>query len=180
MQFAAVLAAVLATACGATASSLPHDPGLSSMTVARSQDTMVVRVAFANADFAAASAFDKDGDGVMRANELNLPMATWCAWASASVQVTSGASQTPHACGSAVAQLGEQDDVELLLTFAVHADAAAVSMPFLRSLSHGHRCYASLQNQDQHVILDALLNARQCTLTLPPESADTGLSLIHI
>lgn len=174
MRFAALLTAVLGTACGASAASIPHDPGLSSMTVVRSQAELVVRVAFANADFAAASAFDSNRDGAMRADELHLPMATWCAWADAHVQVSSDATTMPHACSTVVAQLGEQGDVELLLTFGIPSDAAVVSLPFLESLSHGHRCYASLQDQQQHVMHDALLSANNRCLKLPPATADAG------
>lgn len=147
------------------AASLPHDPGLSSLTVERAADATIVRVAFSNQDFAAASGLDRDRDGTMSADELRLADAAWQSWLAGRIELRGG--HDLRACRTVAARIGEERDVELELRYEPQQHAVSVVVPFLGELSHGHRCYACLLDAEGGIAAEALLHAGARELALP-------------
>jgi hydrogenase/urease accessory protein HupE len=169
-----ILAVSFATLFAAVAPLSPHDPGLSSVRVARSADAVVVHAAFANADFRAACGLDGDGDGRIDAAELARGDAELHALANAQFLLVVDGARVGGALQSA--SIAENADVELVLRWATaaSADATALELPFLRRLSRGHRCYTMLAGAGDEIVADALLQPAATAFALPAAAAATA------
>jgi hydrogenase/urease accessory protein HupE len=152
-----------------------HDPGLSSVRVVRTGDAVVVHAAFANADFAGATAVDADRDGAVDAAELDRSRPGLLAELAPGFAVR--ADGAAHRAHEIRAVLAENRDVELTLYFEDVGAADAVAVDLLARMARGHRCYAALLGDGESIVADALLTVRERALALPPAAAvpaDTG------
>ena len=154
---------------------VPHDPGLSSLQVTCRGNRLAVHVAFANADFRCATAFDRNGDGTLDALELASARP-----ALAELVRTEFVLLAPSGVGVPAdllaAELAENKDIELSLAFARPEADAVLQVGFLRLFAHGHRCYAALLDDAGAVAGDALLNPRAFTFAIPAAPVATGFA----
>jgi hydrogenase/urease accessory protein HupE len=175
-HLATLLAALV---LGGSAAAVPHDPGLSSLQVTRDGSRFHVHVAFANADFRGATAFDRNRDGTL--DELELTNARP---ALAELVRTQFLLLAPSGVGTPAelraellaAELAENNDIELSLAFARPDADAVLQVPFLRLLAHGHRCYAACLDDAGAVTGDALLSPRGFTFAIPAAPVATGFA----
>src|SRR5262245_13565793 len=153
-----------------SAAPVPHDPGLSSLQVTCRGNRVCVHAAFANVDFRGATAFDRNADGTLDALELAnaRPALAELVRTEFVLLVPSGVGvPTELPAELQAVELAENKDVELSLAFARPDADAALQVPFLRLLAHGHRCYAAVLDDAGAVICDALLNQRAFTFAIP-------------
>ena len=142
-----------------------HDPGLSSVHVARHGEQLSVKAAFANADFAAAAAVDANGDGAIDATELAAAAARLPALlGDGFVLHLPGGEQHPAELS---VTLAENRDVELTMHFADVGDGGLLDLAFLVHLSRGHRCYIAALDDREGILADALLTVTRHHFTLP-------------
>ena len=167
---------LLLAGCGALLRA--HDPGLSSVRLARSTDTLVVHAAFANADFAAATAVDANRDGAIDGQELSAAADGLLSLLAADF-VLHGRNGARRA-DQLSAALAANNDVELTFVFG-DADVllgGRLEVSFLQRLSRGHRCYAAALAAGETVLVDALLTVREHDFQLPDQwegiTADSG------
>ncbi|MEO6598046.1 MAG: HupE/UreJ family protein [Planctomycetota bacterium] len=143
----------------------PHDPGLSSVRVVRTEAAVVVHAAFANADFRAATKCDRNGDGEIDAGELAASAALLRDVAVAGFRVQVGEGQQELL--DVQATIAENRDVELTLRFAANEGEAVLEVPFLSQLSRGHRCYVAALGDGEVILADALLHGGMCSFAMP-------------
>src|SRR5262245_8119571 len=156
-----------------SAAPVPHDPGLSSLQVTCRGNRVCVHVAFANADFRGATAFDRNADGTLDALELAnaRPALAELVRTEFLLLAPSGVPAELQAV-----ELAENKDIELSLAFARPEADAVLQVPFLRLFAHGHRCYAALLDDAGAVAGDALLNPRAFTFAITAAPVATGFA----
>ena len=170
------VAFLLSIVCGALLRA--HDPGLSSVRLQRSADTIVVHAAFANADFAAATAVDADRDGAIDGKELSAAADGLLSLLAADF-VLHGRNGARRADRLSAA-LAVNNDVELTFVFdnAGALLGGRLEVSFLQRLSRGHRCYAAALTTNETVLVDALLTVSERDVPLPERwegiTADAG------
>lgn len=173
MRWVAFLSSIV---CGALLRA--HDPGLSSVRLQRSADTLVVHAAFANADFAAATAVDADRDGAIDARELSAAADGPLRMLAADFVWHAGLEA--RSADRLSAALATNRDVELTLVFdnAGALLGGRLEVSFLQRLSRGHRCYAAALTANESVLVDALLTVSERGFQLPERwegiTADSG------
>lgn len=151
---------------------VPHDPGLSSLRVRRDADQIAVHVAFANADFRAATTFDRNGDGTLDAAELAAaePLLRDLVRTEFAL-LAGGEAQSPTFLGAAIA---ENQDVELSLVFSAPTAESTLRVLFLTRLSRGHRCHAAVSLAADELAHDALLSPRAIDYVIPAAGVAAG------
>lgn len=162
-----VAGVVVALSCCSVARA--HDPGLSALALTRAGGALELAAGFANADFAAASRCDRNGDGRIDAAELAAFSPSLSGWLAAGIEVRGH--DGPAAAVACTAVLAPNGDVELAVHYEPGAGPVTLSLPLLGELAYGHRCYVRVVANGGGIVTDALLHRGARALDVPVGAA---------
>ena len=150
-----------------------HDPGLSTATIQLKPAKLEVVIVFSIADAAQIVALDKDHDGQISKDELSTGAAQLQTKAHEALEITFDGQRVKAI--ETRCEFDEMQNATIYLSFpAKPYSKLVIRSKWMAILPPGHRQFLTLKNADGSGLAERLLAANMDTVTVEPESGDSG------